>query len=52
METIAFFDAKPYDKIWFDQLNTEYTLNYFENNLNASTAVLAARLCGRVRVCS
>lgn len=46
METIAFFDAKPYDKIWFDQLNTEYTLNYFENNLNASTAVLARGCAG------
>ena len=41
MKKIAFYDAKPYDKIWFDALNTNYRIDYFESKLNGKTAVLA-----------
>lgn len=29
MERIAFFDAKPYDKAWFDKANTKYDIRYY-----------------------
>jgi len=40
---IAFFDAKPYDKIWFEPLSAEYgcKIKFFDHKLNADTAVLA-----------
>lgn len=38
---IAFFDTKPYDKIYFDQLNQHYEIVYFESKLNEKTAKLA-----------
>lgn len=40
---IAFYDTKPYDKIWFDPLAEEYgyKIKYFEYRLNSDTAVLA-----------
>ncbi len=40
---IAFYDTKPYDKIWFDKLNEKYgyKIKYYEDKLNADTAVLA-----------
>ncbi len=41
MRKIAFFDTKPYDKEYFDQLNTGYEIEYFENKLTAKTAQLA-----------
>lgn len=41
MKQIAFFDTKPYDKIWFDQLNQRYAIKYFENKLTADTVSLA-----------
>ncbi len=43
MRKIAFFDAKPYDKIQFDALKAQYDLEikYFENKLNEDTAALA-----------
>ena len=42
MYTLAFFDTKPYDRIWFDKLKGDYDVDfrYFENKLNADTAVL------------
>lgn len=45
MKTIAFFDAKPYDKIWFDKFKNEFgfEIKYFEDKLNAETAVLALK---------
>lgn len=41
---IAIYDAKPYDRLYFDMLNAEYgyDLSYFETKLNAQTAVLAS----------
>ena len=41
---IAFFDAKPYDLIWFEALSTEYDyeIKYFEDKLNIDTAVLTS----------
>ena len=30
MKKIAFFDTKPYDKIYFDKLGTNYEITYFE----------------------
>ncbi|SDN94857.1 2-hydroxyacid dehydrogenase [Acetanaerobacterium elongatum] len=44
MKKLAFFDAKPYDKIWFDQLKESYNfkIKYFENKLNEDTAAMAA----------
>ncbi len=42
MKKIAFYDTKPYDKVWFDKLNNNrYELKYFENRLNPDTAKLA-----------
>ena len=41
MKRIAFFDAKPYDKQWFDSLNNKYDIVYFESKLSADTAELA-----------
>ena len=39
---IAFFDTKPYDKIWFEPLMYQYgyKVKFFENKLNSDTAVL------------
>ncbi len=42
MKKLAFFDTKPYDKLWFDRANTGYEIVYFETKLNARTARLAA----------
>lgn len=41
---IAFFDTKPYDKVWFSKLSEEYnyTIKFHEYRLNADTAQLAA----------
>jgi len=43
METVAFFDTKPYDRVWFDRLSKTYKieLKYYENRLNADTAIMA-----------
>lgn len=43
MKTFAFFDAKPYDKVWFDREVGKYgyALKYFEDKLTAQTAILA-----------
>ena len=42
MKTIAFFDAKPYDKEWFDKANTHYDIKYFESKLSPATVQLAS----------
>lgn len=41
MIKIAFFDTKPYDKIWFDRLNTDFEIIYFKEKLNRYTAKLS-----------
>ncbi len=43
MRNIAFFDTKPYDRIYFDQHNDsqEFSIRYFENKLGRETAILA-----------
>ena len=41
MERIAFFDAKPYDKLWFDKANTKYDIRYYESRLGSKNAKLA-----------
>ena len=41
MIRIAFFDTKPYDRIWFDRYNDEFHITYFEEKLNSNTAKLA-----------
>ncbi|MDD4220449.1 MAG: 2-hydroxyacid dehydrogenase [Sphaerochaetaceae bacterium] len=43
MTRIAFFDTKPYDRTYFDQLIPEYDvyIHYFESKLNEHTAPLA-----------
>ncbi|MBR3934531.1 MAG: 2-hydroxyacid dehydrogenase [Clostridia bacterium] len=40
---VAFFDTKPYDKIWFDKYSEKYgvKIKYFESKLSEDTAVLA-----------
>ncbi len=40
---IAFYDTKPYDKIWFDPLAEQYgyKIKYFEYRLNPDTAILS-----------
>jgi D-lactate dehydrogenase len=37
---IAFYDTKPYDRVWFDEYNKEYgfEITYFEHKLNNATA--------------
>ncbi len=40
MDTIALFDTKPYDRIWFDRLNQHYQIRYYENKLTPETASL------------
>ncbi len=40
-EEIAFFDAKPYDKEWFDKFNTEYEIRYYDGRLRPANAKLA-----------
>lgn len=42
MKKIAFFDTKAYDKEWFDKINSEYEILYYENKLNKRTAQLAS----------
>ena len=41
---IAFFDAKPYDRTWFEPMSAEYgyDIKFFDHKLNADTAVLSA----------
>lgn len=43
MTKIAFFDTKPYDKVWFDHFSGDYQveITYFESKLNHKTAPLA-----------
>lgn len=50
MKKIAFFDTKPYDRIWFDKLKDKYgfEIKYFENKLNGDTAMLCAGMDGVV----
>ncbi|MCL2637671.1 MAG: 2-hydroxyacid dehydrogenase [Oscillospiraceae bacterium] len=40
---IAFYDTKPYDKVWFDKLAQEFNteIRYFDFKLNAETACLS-----------
>ncbi len=40
---IAFFDAKPYDRVWFDEYSKEYgyTIKYIESRLSLETVILA-----------
>lgn len=47
MEKIAFFDTKPYDKLWFDKLNTAYNIKYLDYKLTPDSAA-AARGCKAV----
>ncbi len=44
MEQVAFYDTKPYDKIWFGRLARErgMEMRWLENRLNKDTAVLAS----------
>lgn len=39
---VAFFDTKPYDRIWFDKLNHKYEFIYFDSKLNEQTARLVS----------
>jgi len=41
MNRTAFFDAKPYDRKWFDKVDKNFEITYFEDKLNSDTAVLA-----------
>lgn len=43
MRKIAYYDTKPYDRIWADKLAIEYgySMKYFDSKLNADTASLA-----------
>lgn len=43
MNKVAFFDTKPYDKIYFDELKEQYgiEIEYFESKLSPRTAVMA-----------
>lgn len=41
MEKIAFFDTKPYEREWFDKLNKDFEIRYFEGRLRPESARLA-----------
>lgn len=41
MEKIAFFDAKPYDREWFDKINKKHEVIYYECRLRPESARLA-----------
>lgn len=43
MNKVAFFDTKPYDKIYFDKFKRDFDIEieYFESKLNPKTAVMA-----------
>ncbi len=43
METISFYDAKPYDKLFFDKRKDEFgfEINYYEDKLNRRSALMA-----------
>jgi len=43
MKTFAFYDTKPYDKIWFEKLKGDYDIEfrYIDNHLNKDTAFMA-----------
>ncbi len=47
MEKIAFFDTKPYDKQWFDKLNTDFNIKYVDYKLTPDSAA-AAKGCKAV----
>ncbi|MBQ8525422.1 MAG: 2-hydroxyacid dehydrogenase [Clostridia bacterium] len=40
---MAFFDTKPYDRIWFDRLKDDYgiKIKYYESKLNSDSVVMA-----------
>lgn len=49
MKKIAFYDAKPYDRLWFDNLNnSRYKFKYLEYKLNADTVQFAKGCDGAV----
>ena len=39
---LSFFDAKPYDREWFDKVNPGYEIRYLESKLTQATVQLAA----------
>ena len=41
MKKIAFFDAKTYDIMTFNNVNKDYEIHYFEDKLNIKTVILA-----------
>ena len=41
MFKVAMFDAKPYDKVWFEKLESDYEFIYIESKLNDHTVQLA-----------
>lgn len=41
MKKIAFFDAKTYDIMTFNNVNKNYEIHYFEDKLNEKTVILA-----------
>ncbi len=38
VKRIAFFDTKPYDKLYFDRFNKDFEISYFEGKLNKNSA--------------
>ena len=45
LETISFYDAKPYDKLFFDKRKDEFgfEINYYEDKLNRRSALMAEK---------
>ncbi|HIQ80705.1 MAG TPA: 2-hydroxyacid dehydrogenase [Candidatus Scatavimonas merdigallinarum] len=49
MEKVAFFDTKPYDKLWFERVeHPGLEFKYYENKLNEDTAGLVRGCTGAV----
>lgn len=44
MIKVAFFDAKPYDKEYFDKYNRNVDITYYEEKLSPHTAKMSQAL--------
>ena len=56
MDKAAFYDTKPYDRIWFERLQGKYgvELSFLEYKLSPETAILArgsGAVCAFVALC-
>lgn len=48
MKRVAFFDAKQYDREWFDRLDKSFEIKYFEEKLNPENADMTSGFDGAI----